>query len=349
MVNFHNDARQFMTDLLKLLERESQSQTLGESTSGNESVYSVLLRLIGAQSQVILNADQDPENKVVVDPEEADSQDLFNNFFKVQVRSVELELEQINTLLQAYRRRLTRYSKARTKIKLNRTKKLIEVPTTPLDAQELVKDTPELTRKALSEEQEKLQKAGDITGIIDQDIQLQRALELSVRSAINVPENTGIFRNQLVSFMTSTAKEASDNIERLTLFKKEVTSEVNRLENSDQLLFDGVETFSGEDQKLSVLQVIDVLIFLTDRKRMKYDCSQCKFFRTGKSDICTFAGEGVTGLTPLVNITDEEGNTIVGRLTQTTNSCKQVWGLDSNEYYAASDDLIKALENILKG
>lgn len=346
---FHDDAIRFMTDLLKLLERETQSQSLGEATSGNESVFSVLLRLIGAQSNVVLDTNQDPENRVTVDSENGEANDLFNNFFKVQIRSVETELAQINSLLKAYRKRLTRYSKARTQIKLNRTKRLIEEPENPLDAQDLVKDSPEQTRKILAEEQRKLREAGDLTGIVDQDIELQRALQLSVEAAVNVPEDTGEFRSQLVRFMTANAKEAGDNIERLNLFKQEVQNEVNRLENSDKLLFEGVETFSGEDQKLSLLQVIDVLIFLTDRNRMKYDCSQCKFFKKGKSEVCTFAGEGATGLTPLVNIIDEEGNTIVGRLTQSTNNCKQVWGLDSNEYYSPSDDIIQALESILKG
>jgi len=91
------------------------------------------------------------------------------------------------------------------------------------------------------------------------------------------------------------------------------------------------------------------LIFLTDRKKMKYDCSQCKFFREGKSNVCIFAGAGAVSLTPLVTITDQStNNSVIGRLTKPINSCKQVWGLESNEYLSSSDSIIEFLQGQLK-
>jgi hypothetical protein len=148
--------------------------------------------------------------------------------------------------------------------------------------------------------------------------------------------------------MTATAKESLDKIEQLDLLKQELQNEVYKLENADNLLFNGVSTFNKDSKKLSLLQVIDVLIFLTDRKKMKFDCSQCKYYRKGKSEACTFAGSGSVSPAPLVTLTDAQGNPIIGRLTRSTNSCKEVWGLETNEYFTASDDIVIALKKLLE-
>lgn len=347
MSNFHNDAVKFMVDLLKLLDQQATTSQLGSSSSGKESIFSVILRLIGVTETPNLQVNNDSKNTSTI-PAPA-TPNLVDSFFKIQTRSNELQLAQINSLLKTFRKRLTRYSHARQQIKLNRTKRLIDAPTKPLVSTDLIKDDPTQTRKALGAEQAKLQQSGDLTGIVDQDLNIQEALELSINDVVNIPDNTGEFRNQLVGFLRATAKEASDNVDKLILYKTELQSEVNRLQNAEKLLFDGVETFSGSDQKLSLMKVLDVLIFLTDRKQMKYNCAQCKFFREGKSNVCTFAGQGVTALTSLVTIVDQAtGEAVVGRLAQPTNSCKEIWGLDSNDYYTPSDSVTEFLTNLLK-
>lgn len=347
MPTFHDNSLEFMTDLLRLLDKQAQTSNLGESASGKESVYSVLLRLTGVTKNISFDIDKDPNSTSEL---KADKQtNLVDSFFKIHTKSTDLQLAEINMLLRAFKKRVTRYSLARQQIKLNRTRRLVAVPTNPLIAENLVKTNLDQTRRSLAKEQKKLKDAADLTGIVDQDISIQKALELSINNAVNVPEDTGELRNQLVSFLKSTGKEAADNIERLTLFKQEIQAEVGRLENAEKLLFDGIGTFSGADQKLSLLRVLDLLIFLTDRKKMKYDCSQCKFFREGKSNVCIFAGAGAFSLTPLVTITDQfTGDSVIGRLTKPINSCKQVWGLESNEYFSPSDSIVELLQGLLK-
>jgi hypothetical protein len=350
MSNFHDDAVQLMTDILNMLNQEAQSSQVGDSSTGNESVYSVLLRLVGVSNSVVLNINNKATDTTTQPGVATKDPNLVDDFFKIQDRSTELQLAQINLLLKTFKQRLSRYSKARQSIKLNRTKRLIDPAAKPLDASKLVLSTPEQTRKGLTAAQSKLQKEGDITGIIAQDIAIQTALGASINNATPIPENIGNFASQLTNFLRSTATEAEDNIYNLTLFQNEIQSEVNKLENAQKLLFDGSPTFSGPDQTLALINILNLLIFLTDRKQMLYNCSQCKFFRPGKSNVCIFAGAGGSSSpTSLVNLIDQSGNPVVGRLTQPNNSCKQVWGLDSNEYYAPADSITQALTKLLKG
>lgn len=347
---FQKDAVRFMTDLLKLLDQEAKQGSIGDSTTATEDIVSVLLRLIGATNDITLNVENNSDNKV--QGENETESNLLDDFFKIQTEDNRLNVAQINSLLKTFRRRLKRYSQARQNIKLNRTKLLIDSPDNPINSEDLVKDTPEATRREVAKKQREIRKSGDLKGIIEQDISLQKAMELSVNRTVQIPENIGEFRSQLVRFLTSTAKEADDKIEKLTTFGQETLSEVNRLEEEENLLFNGVGTFSGTDRKLSLMKVLDVLIFLTDRQKVQYNCRQCKFFRQGnKGGVCVFAGKGSDSLpTRQVTITDQvTGATVVGREvpSPTENSCKNVWGLDSNQYYALAEDLIEALEELL--
>ena len=346
---FQNDAVRFMTDLLKLLDEQAKQGSVGDSTSATENIVSVLLRLLGVTDTIILNVENNSDNKVQGAKEEIPN--ILDDFFKIQTEDNRLNVAQVNSLLKTFRRRLKRYSQARQEVKLNRTKLLIETPDDPIDTADLVKNTPDATRREVAKKQVELQESGDLKGIIEQDISLQRAMELSVNRAVNIPEDTGEFRSQLVRFLTATAKEADDNIEQLQITGQEIQSEVNKLEEEQNLLFNGTETFSGPDQKLSLMQVLDVLIFLTDRQQIQYNCEQCIHFRQGNKGVCTFAGQG-TGSAPTrqVTITDQQtGATVVGREvpSPSENSCKNIWGLDSNQYYAPAEDIVNALRKLL--
>lgn len=348
MLNFQDNSIQTMIDLLKLLDEKATSESVGESALGRETFYSTLLRIIGVTQKIGLTLDKEKGNSKVQDT--TPTPNLLDNFFKIKTRTNELELQEVNKLLTTYKKRLLRYSKARQSIKLNRINKLVQAPTTPLDPTKLVKETPELTRKSISQEQKKLIDKRDFTGIIDQEISLNRALELSASAVAQIPENTGDFKNQLIQILRATSSEAEENIETLTLYKQEVQIEVNKLTKEEKLLFSGIDDPSGSKQKLSLMKVLDLLIFLTDTKKMKYDCSQCRFFREGKTSACIFAGKGAISLTRPVTIVDKQtGQTVNGQLSSPTNSCKQVWDLEKNDYYEPADSIAKLLEDKLKG
>lgn len=348
---FHDDAVNFISDLLKKLETESKSEQVGPTDEARESATSTLLRLLGVLESPDLKVGEAPAPGEGEDSEEEETQDtLFDSFFKVQTRSTEVELQTINRLLKSYKSRLTRYSRARSKIKLNRIKRLVDDPKNPVDTDELIQDTPEETRREVSKKLQEIQEEGDITGILQQEIDVHTALTESIDSVVNsLPTNVGSIRSQLVSLLRATGKESFDAVEQLTMMQTEFQKESDKLENMDKLLFEGQETFAGSSEKLSLLQVLDVLIFLTDRQQMKYQCSQCKFFQPGKTNACLFAAQGNTAKTASVTVPNDQGELVSGRLTQPTNSCKQVWGLDSNEYFAPSESIIESLENTLKG
>lgn len=348
MLNFQDNAIQTIVDLLKLLDEKSSAGSLGESSTGKETFFSTLLRIIGVTHNVNLNINREEGNSTE-EPTPTEP-NLVDNFFKVKTRTSEIELQEVNKLLIVYKKRLLRYSKARQAIKLSRISKLVEKPTTPLDPTKLVKDTPESTRKNISSEQKKLIDKRDFKGIIDQEISLNRALELSVSTASQIPENTGDFRNQLVQLLRATASEAENSIEILDLYKQEVQIEVNKLSKEEKLLFSGIDDPSGSQQKLSLMKVLDLLIFLTDTKKMKYDCSQCKFFREGKTSACTYAGGDAVSLTRSVTIIDKQtGQTVNGQLSRPTDSCKQIWNLEKNDYFEPADSVVKFIEGLLKG
>jgi len=345
MSNFHDDSIKFMTDIIQVLTESSESGRLGTDTTGEETLISSLLRLIGVTSNVTLQINDNSSSQVQAQSTET-IQDLFNNYFKTQTGLRSNELSELNVLLKGFRKRLTRYSKIRQKIKLNRTKTLIDLPTNPVDSDKIVKNTIDQTLKEIVKVQQKIRKEGDLKGIIDQDIELQTTMEKTINSSIKIPPEIGGFRNQLVRFLSANAKAASDNVEMLYRKKTEVQNEVNRLENAEKLLFSGVE-ISG--QKLSLLKILDLLIFLTDKKKFHYNCSECKYFRSGKTNVCIFAGKGSVSLTQIVNFKDSKtGETVVGRLTEQKNSCKQIWGLDSNEYFTPSESVIQSIEKILE-
>jgi hypothetical protein len=337
-----------MIDLLKLLDENASSEKLGASSQGRETFFSTILRLIGVTQNVNYTADQ--EKGTSVDQSKSKDPNLLDNFFKIKTKANEVQLNEVNKLLVTYKKRLLRYSKARQSIKLNRIKKLVDAPTTPLDSTKLVKDTPELTRKNVAQEQAKLISSRDFKGIIDQETSLNRALELSVSQVAQIPESTGDFRNQLTQFLRATATEADESIEVLSLYKQEIQIEVNKLTKEEKLLFSGIDDPSGSQQKLSLINVLDLLIFLTDTKKMKYDCSQCRFFKEGKTSACIYAGDGAISLTRPVTIVDKQtGQTVSGHLSRPTDSCKQIWNLDKNDYYEPSDSVVDFLKNLLKG
>ena len=238
----------------------------------------------------------------------------------------------------------------------------MESPSNPLNPDELVLYTPEQTREELASTQKEIRETGDLTGVLQNDLALQEALKRSVRSATSIPENTGPIRSQLSRFINSTAKEAEDKIQRLNTRRTETQNEVNRLEQAEKLLFSGIETFSGPDKTLSLTRVLDVLIFLTDRERSKYNCQKCQFFREGvpgdnaqgqPPQACIFAGEGANAPAPVVRITVQDNNgdpqVLVGRQTEKRNSCKETWGLSSNQYHQPADSVIEQVKIILKG
>lgn len=346
MSNFETNALNIITDLLRLLQEKSSEQNFGDASSGKETAQSTLLRLLGVKNEKDFQIQGDKNNKESVSSAPLES--LLANFFKVQNQPTRLQLVEINKLLKSFKKRLLRYSKTRQQIKLNRIKNLVNQPQKPINSESLVKDTPEQTKKAIDQESKKLINSRDFTGVLEQEIALQRAIELSQREITNIPEATGEMRSQLQRILRGASNEADDRIEELQNYKKELESEVYKLENIEKLLFSGVDTFAGGEDSLALINVVDLLIFLTDRSKMRYDCSQCKFYREGKTNACTFAGEGTQANTPLVNFTDATtGSQVVGRQTLPTNSCKQVWGLDQNTYYQPSDSLVDSLEEIL--
>lgn len=349
-MSFHDDAIRFMQELLVKLEEQATSSKSGTQVS-QETADAVLLRLLGVlrRPEVKVGKEDAPSS----DNNQSSSQqeqitNLVDNFLKAQLGTTSQDLRTMNVLLKAYRSRLTRYSKARTKIKLNRIKKFIDKPSKPLDPSKLLKSSPEDTRREVSTALSKLEEEGELNGFIPQQIAANQALASSIEKVtIKVPDDIGEFRNQLIGLLRANGKEAFDNIERLNTRKDAFQKEAFRLENMDKLLFEGQETFNG-NIKLSLLKILDVLIFLTDRQQAKYNCSQCKFFQPGKTNACTFAPEGKTARTPSVTVTDDKGKQVTGRLTRPTNSCKDVWGQDNNEYYTPSDSIIQTLKNRLK-
>jgi hypothetical protein len=360
--SFHDDAVKFMADLLKLLQEQAKSNIVGDNSIGVESVYSVLTRLIGITADPRLQVDQNINYNVSGNsfstPEdiqqEASTKDLLNNFLKSQQTLVKIQIEQLNNLLKVYRKRLFKYSKARQLIKLNRTKRLIDPPKNPLNAQSLVKDTLEQTSKNLIEHQQKLKKQGDLTGIILQDQQLQKALSISVDKSSAIPEDLGEFRNQLVDLLRSTAREADNKSEQIDIQINETEAEVARLQNENKLLFDGIETFSGDTQKLSLIKILDVLIFLTDKQKVNYKCVQCKYYKQGetktgeKLQVCSFGGTSAASEKKAVNFKDQNGNIIVGQQTTSNGSCDTVWKLEHNNYYSPSESIITEINKILR-
>lgn len=344
-VNVTGEASKFMEDLIKLLAKESANVQVGDSTFGEEKASSILLRVLGLTKVPVY--DKVDRSEVPPDTLAQTSDSLVDTLFKVKNNSAELQVKQINTLLKTYKSNVSRQSKARTNIKLKRTQRLVEAADKPIVAEDLVKDTPEQTQKAIAEKQRELRKEGNLKGIVDQDIELQKAMELSVSRSVEIPEGSGSFAGQLTSLVNATGKQASDRIERLTSLKKELQGEVDKLENTEKLLFTGMPVLGKEDQKISLLSVIDLLIFLTDRKQMKYNCSQCIFYREGRSNACIFVGAGISSA-PLVNLTDEEGNPIVGRLTKPSNSCKEVWNLETNQYFTAADKIVATVKEMLE-
>lgn len=287
MSNFETNAIDTITDLLKFLQEQSSIENFGEGVVGQETAQSTLLRLLGVKKQKDFQIQGDKNNKQETSTSEVES--LLDSFFKVQNQATRLQLSEINKLLKFYKKRLLRYSKTRQQIKLNRIKNLTNQPTKPISSENLIKDTPEQTKKAIDQESKKLINSRDFTGILQQEIALQRAIELSQRTITEIPEETGEMRSQLQRLLRGASNEADDRIESLQNYKKELESEVYKLENLEKLLFSGVDTFAGGDDRLALVNVLDLLIFLTDRNKMRYDCSQCKFYREGKTNACTFA------------------------------------------------------------
>lgn len=347
MISFQDNASQAMTDLLKVLLEEAKTASTADDAQATESVYSVLLRLIGISRRATLNIQKDANNKI--NTESSTEFNLIDNLFKIQNKATEQQLINLNALLKTYKQRLLRYSKNRQTIKLNRTQKLVQKPQKPLNVEELVKQTPDQTKKAIAEAQKKLIQEGDIAGIIQQDLILFKALEQSIAKATpDVAENSADrMQAQLNNIVQSAGKEANNYIEKLSNYNLEIQSEIKRLQNEQNLLFQGSSTFSGDNQKLSLLNVIDLLIFLTDRKNMRYECSQCKFFIQGRNNsICSYAGTDSATSANITTILDPTtGNNVTGKQTRSTNSCKQTWGLETNNYHQLSD---KIVDQILK-
>lgn len=335
-VNFQSYLIRFMTDLINVLANQRIENQVGESTISKETSSQVFLRLLGLTATA--SQQEDPES-------------LINNFFKNQTAATENQLLEINRLLKAVKKRMDRYSKVRTSIKLNRIKRIAQTPTKPLEAGDLVKNTPEETRIEVASQLNKLQQANDIQGLVDQEINLNEAMITSINTAAQLPENVGALQSSLLDLLRMNSKDSSDNNEKLQRYKKEITSEIYRLENEENLLFKGQILFSDPNSTLSVSKVLDVLIFLTDRKQVTYKCTQCKYYQKGESgrqDACIFVGEGQSANTDPITTLNSQKQSVKGVVTQGSYSCKDVWSLETNENYRPSDKLIEDVETILE-
>jgi len=350
MMDFHRIMIQFMDDLLLKLEQENKSIQSGEVVAA-ETIYKTLLRLIG-----VLKATQTEVNgeTVTITPNDTQEPNLFDAIIKPQTKLAENQIKQIHDLLTAVRDRLNRYSATRYQIKLNRTKKLLEKPKNPIDSTKLIKNSPVETRKEISKQLKKIQESSDLTGILQQEIDLNKTLIQSIERVANLPKQTDeageqtidyTFRSDMMSLMRAVGKESYSNIEKLQSYQQSLQEEATHLEDAENLLLKGQPTLGNQNQKLALQDVLEVLIILTDRQALKYNCSQCKHYapsaQNSKNGFCEFSGGAISD--QKLEVFPE------GRPTTKDKSCKDTWNLENNDYYNASDDLIQQLEKLLKG
>ncbi len=330
MNSFYDEAENIFLDLLTKLEEERKSSRSGDQIQ-TETIHETFLRLIGF-------ADNTSDNN------------LLSSLLRVQTQAVSTQLNNLNSTLSSFRNRLDKYNKTQTKIKLNRIKKLIDKPNNPINSKDLIKDTPQQTKQEIIKKFKELKDKGDLKGIIQQEISANNALTSSIDAiAIAIPEEIEGLRSHLISLIRAMNKEAYQNIYKLTTMQDELTKEVEKLENIDKILFEGYNAFGNSNSVLSLLNILNVLIFITDRKQIAYHCAQCKYYSQGKNLACIYAGQGKASLTKLITAITKDKKEIPGQLTKADYSCKEVWGLSTNDHYTPSKELIDSILKLLKG
>lgn len=341
MSNFFDQALQLMEQILVDLEREAKQIQIG-SKEGIESADNTLLRIIG-----LINSGPQIDNQQLKIDAAEQLESFVQNYFKIQRNGVAQDLKEINQILKIYRKRLGNYNKAKISIKLNRLRKLLEEPT--LDRDKLIRQTTEDTRYEVGRQFKKIKETGKIQGLVNNEIEGHEAIvESADKITGKLPNEIIQGRNILVQLLRSQSVDSLKISLNLEDYKAALQKEVYNLENFENLLFKGQLTYDG-NTKLSLSRILDLLIFLTNRQRVHYNCSQCKFYLQSKNSVCIYAGDGKHSLTSTVTVTNSNGKEVTGKLTKTNNSCKEVWGIDTNDYFQPSESLTSFAKKILQG
>lgn len=323
----YDDLEIAFTDFIRRLLQDRESKK-SDNQILTENVYQTCLRLLGY-------VDGDPDLKT-----------FTHGLFKSKNPNVTILSSKISSILSAGQSKLSGYDKVQTYVKLKRINKLVESDNF-IDYKSLVSDSIPGMRNNITKKLKELRESNQHSNLLGNEIAINNAVTSFIDNAAEaLPDNVEYLKPQLISLMRNTATDAYKNIYELSLYKESLIRERDKLQQIESILSSGQAVDDGDGSTLSLKGILGIFIFLT---KQKYQCSECKFYKKGKfGEACIYASTDHEAVTKSVTTVDDLKNEVNGHYTKSNNSCKEVWGLVTNDYFVPSKEQIEKAEKILK-
>jgi len=269
------------------------------------TTLSTLFRLLGFTSNI--------------NEDEATSGDAFIKYARKKGKGINETKFVLLRYLQGTKSRIEKWKKDTNILQINRIVRLLgegapEVPIEPDDTLETALQKIKKYKKEVSNNKD------EIGALSTEEAMVTAATEAIDAVVSSLPtESLGDFGPEIISIIKADSNFLSRNGQRLRSRIRTLQVELATLQSQDGLIDTGVD-YSGGLGKMSLLKVIEVLIYLLEQ--VKYECSECFYFVEGKCERSGFLNQGAK-------------ETVAG------NSCLVIFNEVDNIYWRASEDTEK--------
>lgn len=252
---------------------------------------------------------------------------LVGGLLKYKDLSTKQVVERSLAVFIAFRDQLLQMSFDRLTTKIVRLERLLgSQPLVEVVAAQQVNTSGDLatadneTRRALSALRLNTDSQGTLT---DELILLGLLLNKTQNVVLRLPvERMGNDSGLFIDLIRAPTLDIEERYSALQERYRALSAELVRLRQQRDLVVSGVTV--DQQQSISLLKTIDLFLFIM--RDVQYNCGQCIYF---VNDQCTYASSN--------------------RDTNTTQSCVEVWGLISNDFWTANESVLQSARDILQG
>lgn len=267
------------------------------------TTLSTLFRLLGFTSNI--------------NEDEAAGRDTFIKYVRKKGKGINETKLILLRYLQGTKSRIEKWKKDTNVLQINKILRLLGEGAPELTIEP--EDTLDVALQKIKKYKKQISNNKDEVGILStQEAMVTAATEKIDAVVGSLPtEGLGDFGPEIISIIKADSNFLSRNGQQLRSRIRTLEIELSKLQNQGQLINAGVDLSNTNLGKMSLLKVLEVLIYLIEQ--IKYECGECFYFIEGKCERSGFLNQG----------TQE---------TVATNSCLEIFNEVDNIYWRLSED-----------